>query len=291
MVPEHRSSINSIWPEVTEVAAQALGFAPVKHNNVHTTAGLIHYVEMGVGDPVLLIHGGHGGWVHWIANIDGLARQRRVVALDLPGFGDSHTPSHRLDVSEYSAVVGSLIDALGLRNIALVGFSFGTFVAATLAAARPDAVSFLTLVNPPGIGERSAAAIAIPGRLSALAKEQGLKAGVAGTLKELMLHDSDQITAPLVDLIADCVARTRYETRSLSRKTQMIPLLENVTQRTMVLIGAEDPYQRHELGARRERINRALGAECVTIVDAAAHWLQYERAEFFNRAVLDFIDG
>jgi pimeloyl-ACP methyl ester carboxylesterase len=193
-------------------------------------------------------------------------------------------------VFEYAAAVGAIIDALDLRIIALVGFSFGTFVAAELAAARPDTVNFLALVNPLGIGERSAAALAIPGRLSALAKEQGLKAGVAAILKELMLHDSDRITAPLIDLIADCVMRTRYETRTLSRQIQMIPLLEKVKQRTMVLMGAEDPYQRHELGERQERVNRALGAKCVTVVDAAAHWLQYERADFFNRAVLDFID-
>jgi 2-hydroxy-6-oxonona-2,4-dienedioate hydrolase len=263
----------------------------IHHREWQSADGTIHYVEAGTGDPVLLIHGGHGAWVHWIANIEALAQHRRVVALDLPGFGHSYAPQRRLEVEEYAAVVSGFIDALGLRNTALAGFSFGTLVAATLAGMRPDAISSLTLINPPGIGERSAEALAIPERLAALAREQGVQAGVAGTLRELMLFNKAHITSELIDLIVDCVRRTHYETRSLSRRAQTVSLLERLSQRVMVLIGADDPYHRHELEGRRERINRALGTDSVTIVAEAAHWLQYDQRDFFNRALLEFISG
>jgi pimeloyl-ACP methyl ester carboxylesterase len=49
---------------------QGLYFPPVEHHEVETASGSIHYVEAGSGVPLLLVHGGHGGWVHWLANIE-----------------------------------------------------------------------------------------------------------------------------------------------------------------------------------------------------------------------------
>lgn len=261
----------------------------VQHREWQSADGVIHYVEASAGEPVLLVHGGHGAWVHWIANIDTLSQHRRVVALDLPGFGQSYGPTRRPEVADYAEILSTFVDAVGLRDVAMVGFSFGTLVASVNASMRPDAVSSLTLINPPGIGERSPEALALPARLSALAKERGLHAGVAGTLRELMLYNKAHVTEPLIDMIAECVKRTVYETRTLSRRAQTIALLEKLTQPVMVLIGEQDPYHRHDLAGRRERINRAVGADSVHIVENAAHWLQYDRSNFFNQALLQFI--
>lgn len=134
----------------------ALNWPAVLHRQLPTADGEIHYVEAGAGEPVLLIHGGHGAWVHWMANIDALAQHRRVLALDLPGFGHSYDPGRRPDLSGYAAVVGSFIAALGLCNVALVGFSFGALVATTIASKQPDAVKSLVLINP-ALGARLAA--------------------------------------------------------------------------------------------------------------------------------------
>lgn len=62
------------------------------HREVLTPRGRMHFVEAGKGKPLLLLHGGHGGWVHWIDNIHALAGARRVIAPDLPGFGLSDPP-------------------------------------------------------------------------------------------------------------------------------------------------------------------------------------------------------
>ena len=263
----------------------------VQHRRFQSPRGEIHYVDAGEGEPLLLIHGGHGSWVHWIANIDMLAEHRRVLALDLPGFGDSADPGGLLQLADYAAVVSALIATLDLRNVALAGFSFGTLVAATAAVAEPRLVTSLVLVNPPGVGERTAAALALPQRLSDLAKEQGLCAGVTGTLKEMMLYNHERISEDLVFLIADCVTRTRYPTRKLSRQSKMIPILENVRQRTMVIFGEKDPYHCHDLDGRGERINRALGAPATRVIASASHWVQYDRPDHFNQTLLGFLNA
>ena len=58
--------------------------------------GSIGYLDLGSGKPLVLIHGGHGGWYHWMANIAALAKHRRVIAPDLPGFGASSSPGNAL---------------------------------------------------------------------------------------------------------------------------------------------------------------------------------------------------
>src|SRR3954447_6438299 len=58
-------------------------------NTVEVDGNQINYVDMGEGDaaPVVLVHGLAGQWQNWVENIPRLARDRRVIAPDLPGFG------------------------------------------------------------------------------------------------------------------------------------------------------------------------------------------------------------
>ncbi|MFA9401395.1 MAG: alpha/beta fold hydrolase, partial [Acidobacteriota bacterium] len=52
----------------------------------------VDYVELGEGSPVLIVHGLGGSWRNWLENLPSLARNHRVIALDLPGFGSSPMP-------------------------------------------------------------------------------------------------------------------------------------------------------------------------------------------------------
>lgn len=261
----------------------------IAHRDIALSGGRLHYVEAGSGDPVLLVHGGHGGWIHWMANVKPLSAHCRVLAVDLPGFGRSYDPGRCLMPEEHAEVLAEFLAQLKIESVALVGFSFGTLVASTLTVRRPDLVRVLTLLNPPGVGQRSPEALALPARLSALAKAQGRRAGVEGTLRELMLCHHELVDDDLIDLLGDSIARTRYVTRSVSQSSDTFSLLKQVTRKTMVLIGERDPFHSNDLEGRRKSIDAVLGAGAVRIVPGAAHWLQYDRPDSFNQALLDFI--
>jgi 2-hydroxy-6-oxonona-2,4-dienedioate hydrolase len=261
----------------------------VMHRQLDTPRGALHYVEAGTGEPLLLVHGGHGSWKHWIANIDTLAKHRRVLALDLAGFGASYDPGRPLTLDEYVVDAGTLLDTLHLDGVAVAGFSFGTLVAAGLAAAWPDSVRSLAMINPPGLGTRSAQALALPGTLSSLAKAGGLRAGVAGTLQQLMLRDASLSTPALIDLIAHCINETRYVTRMISRHADMLALLNKAPQKKLILLGQFDPYQRHHVEQDACWLKQQLGDQAIRIVPNCAHWLQFEQADAFHRLLLDFI--
>jgi len=103
------------------------------------------------GPPLVLIHGHGGRWRNWLENIPALSRDRRVVALDLPGFGDSEMPVEDISISGYARVVDRLCERLGLGPVAMAGNSMGGFVAAELAVAFPERVEHLVLATPAGM--------------------------------------------------------------------------------------------------------------------------------------------
>jgi pimeloyl-ACP methyl ester carboxylesterase len=127
---------------------------------IDTNGVRLHYVDWGSASqpPVLLLHGGsaHAHW--WDFVVPALAARYRCVALDLRGHGDSGWPAtldYRLET--HAADVAAAIDALDLRDVAVVGHSFGGFVAMMFAPqAGPRLSALLVVDSRTRISERSA---------------------------------------------------------------------------------------------------------------------------------------
>jgi pimeloyl-ACP methyl ester carboxylesterase len=113
----------------------------------------INYVDIGSGpqDPVVFVHGLGGQWQNWLQNIPRVAQERRVIALDLPGFGLSPMPPHEITIPRYARYVNALCGQLGLSRVELVGNSMGGYVAAEVAIQFPQRVDRLLLVSAAGI--------------------------------------------------------------------------------------------------------------------------------------------
>ena len=113
----------------------------------------VNYVDIGEGEgePVVFVHGLGGQWQNWLENIPRVARERRVIALDLPGFGRSAMPREEITIRNYARTVEALCQQLGLGRIALVGNSMGGFVSAEVVIDYPGRVERLVLVSAAGI--------------------------------------------------------------------------------------------------------------------------------------------
>src|SRR5918999_3559037 len=92
----------------------------------------VNYVDIGSGErePIVFVHGLGGQWQNWLENIPRAAQERRVIALDLPGFGLSAMPQHEITIPRYARYVNALCGQLGLDPVELVGNSMGGYVAA-----------------------------------------------------------------------------------------------------------------------------------------------------------------
>jgi pimeloyl-ACP methyl ester carboxylesterase len=129
-----------------------------------------HVLESGAGDPIVLVHGSGMSAATWTPLIPHLD-SRRVVAVDLPGFGlsDPYDYSGRTLRRHAVAQMTSFLDALGLDRAPIVGTSLGAMWALCLAVDAPERVTAVVGLGVPAValpGTRSNAffgAMTIPG--------------------------------------------------------------------------------------------------------------------------------
>ncbi len=100
--------------------------------------------------PLLFIHGLGGCWQNWLENIPYFARSKRVLAIDLPGFGSSEMPKDEITIPRFSRFVDAFCERLGLDQIDLVGNSMGGLVSADYASRYRSRVRRLALGSPAG---------------------------------------------------------------------------------------------------------------------------------------------
>lgn len=121
----------------------------------------VNYMDIGQGQardarPFVFIHGLGGQWQNWLENVPRFARTRRVMALDLPGFGGSAMPEEKITIGYYARVVAELMDRLELGRSVVVGNSMGGYISAELTIQRPELVERLTLVSAAGVSQMDA---------------------------------------------------------------------------------------------------------------------------------------
>lgn len=104
------------------------------------------------GPPVVLLHGLCDSHLTWSRVAPALARQRHVIAIDLPGHGLSGRPNAGYELAWNASVIGAALDALDLCEIDLVGHSYGGGVAQWLLLTHRERVRRMMLVSPGGLG-------------------------------------------------------------------------------------------------------------------------------------------
>jgi len=124
------------------------------HHTASVNGVQLHYVIGGHGDPVVLLHGWPETWYEWRHVMPALAKNHTVITPDLRGLGDSSKPSTGYDGKTTAEDIHQLVSQLGFRDIFLVGHDFGVQVAYSYAAAHPNLVRRLVILDVPipGIG-------------------------------------------------------------------------------------------------------------------------------------------
>lgn len=133
----------------------------------------VNYVdigEQGTDRPIVFVHGLGGQWQNWLENIPRFAQERRVVAMDLPGFGLSEMPAETITIELYGRVVAEMLRRLDAAPAVLVGNSMGGYVSSEVAIRAPEVVERLMLVASAGVSQMDLA----ERPLLAMAKATGL---------------------------------------------------------------------------------------------------------------------
>jgi pyruvate dehydrogenase E2 component (dihydrolipoamide acetyltransferase) len=135
---------------VPEEADEEAGPAP---ETVTVEAGTLRFLRTGEGgEPLVLLHGFGGDLNTWLFNVEALAADRAVYALDLPGHGGSTKQVGDGELGFLVAALRGFLDSQGIERAHLAGHSMGGLVAAALAIEDPGRVLSLTLVDSAGLG-------------------------------------------------------------------------------------------------------------------------------------------
>ncbi len=125
------------------------GQGRLRLETVMTPHGPIATAQAGSGTPLLAVHGLGGTKASFLPTIGALADCYRVIAVDLPGFGDSVKPLRApFDAAYFSEVMTAVLDALGIERAHVVGKSMGGRIALEMALAASERVDRLVLLSP-----------------------------------------------------------------------------------------------------------------------------------------------
>jgi len=251
----------------------------------------------GRGPDLVLFHGGMGSWKHWSRNVGPLSERFTVHALDHPAYGDSASIPRETTGPQYLELMHELFveEFPGAAPLRFAGFSFGGAIAATLAWRLAPRVTHLCLVSPAGFPPRKFGERPTRSYKEAGDDEQVFREICRHNLLVNMLSDAASISEETLDIQADCVRRTRFNSRKVSGGGTLLTDLTALTRlpaplcRVRLLWGEGDdsafrPAEKL-IGEVREAVGGALD---VHRIPRAGHWSAYENAPEVNRLMLEF---
>lgn len=260
--------------------------------------GRVHYQEKGTGRSLVLIHGNNSSAYSWTDVFDGLAKEFRVIALDLKGFGFTAKPAGDYSVETQAALVVRLLDGLGIERAALCGSSMGGAVALAAAINYPQRVDSLILVGSSAFNEGRGGSLApayvrwpyIGGIVTALAltSDSLVREGLRKSFYDASKVTDERVAAyyrPLRTRNGQRAARLVRDQRDYTRIERG---LDNIRQPTLLIWGAEDRLNLLEDGQRLH--SRITGSQLV-VYDHCGHLPQEEMPERFTREVSNFMNA
>jgi len=277
----------------------------VTERTVDVAGKPIFFAEAGTGAPAVMLHGGGpgaSGVSNYSRNIDALAQHFRVIVPDMPGYGRSAKGVDQSDPFGYLAdTIRGLLDELEIDTAHLIGNSYGGAAALRLALDTPYRVGKLVLMGPGGIGTTRAAPTAgLKSLLSYYGGDGPSRAKLEAFIRNYLVYEGASVPDSLIDLrytasldpevIADPPLRRPSGPTALRTLWRMDLTRDNRLKRlqtpTLVLWGRDDKVNRPAGGPML--LNLMPNAELV-MTSRTGHWMQWERADLFNRLVVDFL--
>jgi pimeloyl-ACP methyl ester carboxylesterase len=236
-------------------------------------------VDDGGETPAVVVLHGWGGRIESMAPVMSCLRSRfRVVALDLPGFGESPPPPGAWGTADYAAYVRDLLTHVGVGRAHFVGHSFGAKTALYLAAVHPALVDKLVLVASPGIrtpasatarakrlasrGARAAGKLGSPGRK--------VRDAVYARIGSRDYRDAGPLRPVLVTVVNEDLA----------------PLLPRIQASTLLVWGAGDDAVPVSHAHTMERLIPDAG---LVLFEEAGHFAYLDEPRRFCRVVRHFL--
>lgn len=292
--PRFRSSVGKARFLRAYDAALAAWPAPWEALTLQTAVGPTHLIAS--GDPlapaVILLPSFSGTALLWAPNVAALSARYRVYAVDVIGQPGKSLALERIkERDQYVRWLADLMDGLGVNSAALVGSSYGAFLAASLAMARPERVSRLVLIGPAGVFARLSAFTMLSLMAGSLRRSLlsllGASSPSAATLfsRKVAPPPPDNSWRQLMEVILD----ERPTVSLISPVAFATTELSAITAPILVLVGEHEQLSKPRAVMDKARLMKQ-GVEA-ELVPGGDHLANITAAEHVTGRLLRFLDA
>jgi 2-hydroxy-6-oxonona-2,4-dienedioate hydrolase len=269
--------------------------AGVASKDVTVLTFKLHYLEAGRGAPVVLLHGLGGDGSRWQPNIEPLAKDFHVFALDQIGFGQSDKPLANYHTGMLVDFLLGFMKAVGVSKASLVGNSMGASVALYMAVHYPEAVDRIVLADGGGFRASTPESNAGSASASDLHRRQIQNSVTREETREffrILFHNKDLVTDKMVDDQLAMRLRSAFTITKMQEAGEkgLGSLTEEqvrgVKAPTLILWGRYDELA-NPTGA--DRLARTIPGSTKILIDNCGHMPQLEQSAEFNRLVREFL--
>ena len=246
----------------------------------------IHYVDVGTGPTVILLHGLADDVGVWGSVMPALAAKHRVIALDQVGFGRSDKPLLNYRVSTFVDFLDGFLNELKIKRASLVGNSLGGWVAADFALKHPDRIERLVLSDAAGYA--ALAKTMNPRALNALrlASREDIRYLGPLTFRDKRFYEDVDLAFKQRVTAGDSYTVSQLLDSMIRGEDVLDNRLAGIKQPTLILWGRDDKLIPVSFAAR---FNKEINASQLRIIDGCGHMPHVECAEKFNHALLQFL--
>ncbi|NEM96479.1 alpha/beta fold hydrolase [Pontibacter burrus] len=265
----------------------------------------IAYTDQGKGTETLILIHGLGSYLPaWNKNIEDLSKNYRTIALDLPGYGKSSKEDVQPGMANYAQTVLALMDKLKIKKAILVGHSMGGQIAITAALQAPERVNKLVLAAPAGLETFTEQQKQLFKMTVTPESVQNTPADKAAANIKINFYQMPADAQFMIDdrlKMAESADFGNYSKAVAASVAAMVdePVYDKLPQLqvpTLIIFGEQDTlipnkYLNPNLTTQavanigKEKIKNSQ----VILLPEAGHFVQFEQAAAFNKAVRDFI--
>jgi 3-oxoadipate enol-lactonase len=259
--------------------------APAKYLTIEGRR--LAYREAGSGPPIIFLHGLGGNSASWEPQFAALSDRYRVVAWDMPGFGQSDLMPLST-TRDFSTHARRFMEALGIERAIGVATSYGTVILADLARSNPDRISAMVFAcGVTGMGHLEQQARArLRGDRRAVLENIGQRKFAEQRNATYVKCGDAALVAKVVDLAGSATTEGYLQAYGAMTESNIFESLAAIKIPALVLSGRDDPIAK---AADCERVARALPRAEYHCIDNCGHYVNLEQAETFNRLLGDFL--
>jgi len=257
----------------------------------------LHYQECGSGTPVIGIHGagpGASSESNFKLNRDALSRQHRFIMYDMPQFGGSDKVVIEKEgrLAYNSRMLKGFLDALGIRQVAIVGNSMGGQVGLKFGLDNPDMLSKVVIMGSGAVPSfMSPQPVEGVRMINNFYKGNGPSREKLRELLNTIVYDTSMVTEQVFEerwaaASAPDVVELFAKRQGPIPKESLAQDLPRLRAELLTIWGMDDRMGALDVGLQ---ITRMVPDGRMHIFTRCGHWAQLEHASEFNRLVADFL--